>query len=325
MSDLLLALDYGGTKLSAALAPVGTGPGSGGWSSLDRLQKPVGADGDYDRQAMVELAHRLLAGRKPAAVGVSFGGPVDFGNGVVRLSHHVPGWEGVPLAALLERTFGAPVSVDNDANAGALGEHQFGAGRGVDSLLYVTVSTGVGGGWILGGRPWRGAEGMAGEFGHVKVDPLGPDCVCGDRGCVEAVACGPAMAAAASQALAADPAAGALLREIAGAGPVTAVHLGEAAAAGDPVARRALADGARAIGIALGSTANLVNPRRIVIGGGVIKAGEAFWSEVIGAARQHAMPEVTVDVVKAELGDDSPLWGAVKLGMDALAARRSAA
>lgn len=324
MNDVLLALDYGGTKLSAALVRPGAGPADG-WLALERLQKPADADGEYDRQAMVGLAHELLAGRKPAAVGVSFGGPVDCERGVVRLSHHVPGWEGVPLAARLEGVFGAPTSVDNDANAGALGEHEFGAGRGVDSLLYVTVSTGVGGGWILGGRPWRGAEGMAGEFGHVKVDTLGPACVCGDRGCVEAIACGPAMAAAASRALAADPGAGSLLREVAGSGPVTAVHLGEAAAAGDPVARHALATGARAIGIALGSAANLVNPRRFVIGGGVIKAGAAFWDELAAAARQHAMPEVEIDVVKAALGDDSPLWGAVKLAMDALAARRSVA
>lgn len=325
MSDLVLALDYGGTKLSAGIARTEAGPTvtSDGWLNLERVRKPVGADGTYDRATMLELARKLLAGRTPTAVGVSFGGPVDFPNGVVRLSHHVEGWEAQPLATQLQEAFGAPVRIDNDANAGALGEHAYGAGRGEESLLYITVSTGVGGGWILGGRVWRGADGMAGEFGHMTVEPSGPECVCGGRGCVEALASGPAMAKAASARLAADPGAGTVLRQVAGADEVTAVHLGEAAAAGDRLAAETLANGARAIGIAIGSAANLVNPGRFVVGGGVIKAGDAFWGPLTDAAHDNAMPEVDVDVVRARLGDDAPLWGAVKLAESALMGRRS--
>ncbi|HZW99106.1 MAG TPA: ROK family protein [Trueperaceae bacterium] len=326
MSDLVLALDYGGTKLSAAIASEGAGPtvSGDGWLALERVQKPAGADGAFDRATMLQLANKLLAGRTPKAVGVSFGGPVDFPNGEVRLSHHVPGWEGQPLAAQLQEALGAPTTVDNDANAGALGEHAYGAGRGQESLLYITVSTGVGGGWILGGRVWRGADGMAGEFGHVKVDPFGPECVCGGRGCVEALASGPALARAAAVRLAADPSAGTVLRQVAGQDEVTAVHLGAAAVAGDTVAAEALATGARAIGIAIGSAANLVNPGRFVVGGGVVKAGEAFWATLIDAASEHAMPEVNVEVVRARLGDDAPLWGAVKLA-EGTVVRRSVA
>lgn len=321
MSAQLLVLDYGGTKLSAGLVDRRSrGPARGdGWLALDRVQKPPGADAEYDQRTAIEMGRRLLAGRAPAAVGVSFGGPVDFDAGLVRLSHHVAGWADVALRDRLSEEFGAPCSVDNDANAGALGEHRFGAGRGVDSLLYVTVSTGVGGGWLLGGEVWRGSDGMAGEFGHITVEPDGPECVCGGRGCVERLAAGPRLAEAAAAVLAERPTEGGTLREVAAGEPLTAVHLGEAAARGDGVALAALRAAGRAVGIALGSTANLVNPRRFVLGGGVIKAGEPFWGSVLSAAREHAMPEVRLDIVKAELGDDAPLWGAVALAQDMLA------
>ncbi|HZJ09607.1 MAG TPA: ROK family protein [Trueperaceae bacterium] len=320
MNEPLLVLDYGGTKLSAGLVDRRSrGPlDGGGWLALERVKKPVGVDAGYDQTTMVELGRRLLNGRAPAAVGVSFGGPVEFGRGVVRLSHHVAGWENTPLRDQLSRAFDAPTRIDNDANAGALGEHRYGAGRGVDSLLYVTVSTGVGGGWVLGGDVWRGFEGMAGEFGHITIDPEGPSCVCGGRGCVERLASGPSMAAAAAEVLAARPGTGTVLRELARDGALTAVQLAAAAARGDEVALAALAAGARALGIALGSTANLINPQLFVLGGGVIKSGEPFWNVLLTTARAHAMPEVSLDIVKAKLGDDAPLWGAVALAHDAL-------
>ena len=106
------------------------------------------------------ICNICLGEERPSHIGISFGGPVDYKSGVVRLRHHVPGWENVPIQQLFAEAFGAPVGVDNDANVAALGEWRFGAGRGVADLLYVTVSTGVGGGWILDGRPYRGASGM---------------------------------------------------------------------------------------------------------------------------------------------------------------------
>ena len=139
---------------------------------------------------MLRMARGLLTqvpGRL-VAIGVSFGGPVDAARGLVRLSHHVPGWEEIPLAEQLRAEFGAPAAVDNDANVAALGEWRFGAGQGAASLLYVTISTGIGGGWVLGGRIWGGADGMAGEIGHMIVRPGGAACACGRRGCTEAEA-----------------------------------------------------------------------------------------------------------------------------------------
>ncbi|MGH8001028.1 MAG: ROK family protein, partial [Brasilonema sp.] len=178
---LILALDFGGTKLAAATVNTG----SQEWLGYERRLSPTNANADTDLEIMRSVITSLLKGAKPEAIGVSFGGPVDATTGKVRLSHHVLGWDNFPLRELLEEEFGVPAYVDNDANVAALGEYRFGAGKGYDSLFYVTVSTGVGGGWILNGKPWRGAEGMAGEIGHMVVDPSGPVCLCGKRGCVE--------------------------------------------------------------------------------------------------------------------------------------------
>jgi len=386
MTTLILALDFGGTKLTAALfgleeahAKDAKGAESAkeisSWrplptwrylreplpfySLLDlrRVITPDNADAAYELAAMVALARDLLAGRAPAAVGVSFGGPVDFAAGVVRLSHHVRGWEGVPLRDRLAAEFGCPVAVDNDANVAALGEHRYGAGRGLSDLMYITVSTGVGGGWILGGRPWRGHEGMAGEIGHTVADPAGPLCLCGKRGCVERLASGPYMAADyAAQAIGQlgsggeDPlpnplpgGEGTPIPLPQGKGTPIPLPTGGArggqetttplpnplpggegtgisgqevaarAAAGDAVAREILLRGAWALGVGIGHAANLINPQRFILGGGVTKAGAAWWAEVRQSAAATALPEVHFDIIPAALGDDAPLWGALAL------------
>lgn len=307
----LVALDFGGTKHTAALLRAGEQQ----WHARRRIFSPPGADASYDLETMLRLARELLAGDSPAAIGVSFGGPVDARMGIVRLSHHVPGWENMPLQERLQVVFGAPVAVDNDANVAALGEHRYGAGRGVDSLLYVTVSTGVGGGWVLNGRPWQGAQGMAGEIGHTVVDPAGPLCLCGKRGCVERLASGPYMAGDAAALLADRKEGGRILAQLAaGTGEVTGKLVAEAAARGDEIATSVLQKGAWALGVALGNAANLVNPQRLILGGGVTKAGDGWWQTVRRTARETALPEVELEIVAAELGDDAPLWGAVALG-----------
>jgi glucokinase len=245
----------------------------------------------------------MMAGQKASAIGVSFGGPVDFEQGLVRLSHHVPGWENCALQTILEDEFDVPVRVDNDANVAALGEHHYGAGRGFSELMYLTVSTGIGGGWILDGRPWRGHAGMAGEIGHTVVDPNGPECLCGKRGCVERLASGPYMAA--------DYASIAEVAE-----PVTGQQMAELAETGNELARQILLRGAWGLGVGIGNAANLINPQRFILGGGVTKAGDSWWMAVREAAQQTALPEIQFDIVPAQLGDDAPLWGAVALVRD---------
>ncbi|WP_375479605.1 ROK family protein [uncultured Nostoc sp.] len=311
---LILALDFGGTKLAAATVNIG----SRKWLCYERRLSPVGADANTDLEIMRSLIYSLLQDTKPAAIGVSFGGPVDASTGTVRLSHHVAGWENIPLKALLEEEFGVTVGVDNDANVAALGEHRFGAGQGYDSLFYITVSTGVGGGWILNGKPWRGAGGMAGEIGHIVVDPAGPVCLCGKRGCVERLASGPYMAQNVREILENELSRrrrGEVLRSLVGDNLtlLTGQLVSEAAAAGDDLAKEVLHKAAWALGVGIGNVANLMNPQRFVLGGGVTKAGADFWQVVRQVTRETALPEVNFEIVPAILGDDAPLWGAVAL------------
>jgi glucokinase len=269
---------------------------------------------------MVAIARRLLHGAAPEALGVSFGGPVRASAGVVLQSHHVPGWENVPLRARLASEFGARVVIDNDANVAALGEARFGAGKNCASVLYLTVSTGVGGGWVLDGKIYRGASELAGEIGHMVIDPAGPPCPCGRRGCVEQLASGTAIARRAQALLRARPpdvTDRSLLLELAhdDVTAITGQLVSQAAQQGDSLARQALEDAARALGFAIGNVIVLMNPARIIIGGGVSKAGDAYLEMVRRAARANVMPELrqAVHIVPAALGDDAPLWGACAL------------
>ena len=305
---MILGFDFGGTKLTVGCV-ITDEDDKQIWHKHQRIFSPEGVDAQYDIDTMIRMGHEMISGAKPTAIGVSFGGPVDFTQGLVHLSHHVPGWENVPLQTILEDEFDVPVWVDNDANVAALGELVYGAGQGLLDLMYLTVSTGIGGGWILNGRPWRGHEGMAGEIGHTAVDPQGPVCLCGKRGCVERLASGPYMAMDFMEERRSSGAEG----QRNGGAEVTGKVVAELAEAGDEVARRILLRGAWGLGVGIGNAANLVNPQRFILGGGVTKAGEMWWTAVRQAARDTALPEVHFDIVPAQLGDDAPLWGAVAL------------
>ena len=319
---LILSLDFGGTKLAAATVKAG----SREWLYHESRFSPAHADALSDLEIMRSLIKSVLKGNKPDAIGISFGGPVDATTGLVRLSHHVPGWENVPLKQLFEEDYNVPVSIDNDSNVAAIGEYRFGAGQGYDSLFYITISTGVGGGWIINGKLWRGALGMAGEIGHIVVDPRGPLCLCGKRGCVERLASGPYMAQNAREMLekelpsAEGKARGEILRYLIGNNLdlLTGKVVSAAASYGDEIAQEVLYRGAWALGVGIGNVANLMNPQRFVLGGGVTKAGDNFWAAVRKVARETALPEVNFEIVRALLGDDAPLWGAVALGLDLL-------
>jgi len=320
---LILALDFGGTKLAAATLQVG----SREWSRYQRRLSPVNADVLSDMEIMRSLIDQVLDGKRPDAIGVSFGGPVDAATGIVRLSHHVAGWEHIPLKDLLEDEYKTPVIVDNDANVAAVGEHRFGAGQGYDSLLYITISTGVGGGWIINGKSWQGASGMAGEIGHMVIDPHGPVCLCGKQGCLERLASGPYIAQNARELLEKvgidDPVEirGDIIRDLIGndLSLLTGQIVSTAAVAGDQLAQEVLYKAAWALGVGIGNVANLMNPQRFILGGGVTKAGETFWSVLRKIAWETALPEVNFEIVSAILGDDAPLWGAVALGLNNLA------
>jgi glucokinase len=188
-------------------------------------------------------------------------------------------------------------------------------------LLYVTISTGIGGGWILNSRPYAGSDGMAGEIGHMVVQPEGYQCPCGRKGCLEAEASGPAMARRARLYLAKKKGKaaglewGKRLLELANGKPddITAQMIAQAAAEGDKLSQKVLRVSAERLGVGLAGAITLMNPDRVVLGGGVIKSGEMWWQVVQKTARAHTPQELDVEIVPAGLGDDSPLWGAIAL------------
>ena len=314
--SLYLALDFGGTKLAAGLVEAATG------AVLARVRRPSPSEAWRSIEEMLDMARQALAeGRRArsdvAGVGISFGGPVDETRQRVRLSHHVPGWENLPLVQEVSRALALPTTMDNDANVQALGEWRFGAGRGVADVLFVNVGTGIGGGVIVGGRLHRGRHGLAGEIGHTVVKPDGPPCTCGKRGCVESLAAGPGIARAARAMLAERPGEGARLRALAGgdSAAVTGELVFRAAAAGDELALAALADACRYLGIGIANAAAIVDPELVVVGGGVAKAGDLFFGPLREAARAHAAPldPEMLRIVPGALGDDANILGAAAL------------
>ena len=311
MSAPALAVDLGGTKLLIGL--VGR---DGRVLARRRTATPHGGPEAVAR-AIRDLARSLrdevgTIGATIAGVGVAVAGPTDHGRGVIYDPPNLPGWgRETPFGALLARELDSPVGIENDANAAALGEAWIGAGRGVRDLVYVTVSTGIGSGLILGGRLHRGARGTAGEVGHVIVEPDGPPCRCGARGCLEAMASGPAIAGQARQAIARGDVT--VLRQFAGRpDELTAAAVADAARGGDTLASDLYRRAGTRIGIVLSNLLALLNPTMIIVGGGVSKAGDLLFHPLREAIRARVYPRPALDVVvaPAELGDDVGLIGA---------------
>lgn len=315
-SNLCLALDYGGTKLAAGLVDWTTG------LVLRQAQCGTGPDRDARGQIadMLDLVgHLSLSAAEWGSVwgvGVSFGGPVDVASGTVLQSHHIEGWENLPLVAELGAALRRPVLMENDANAVALGEYRYGAGRGVSDLVYMTISTGIGGGVILNGRLWRGRHGLAGEVGHMVVRPGGPLCTCGNRGCLESLASGPAIARRACEALG-NWGRGEQLLSPAWGGPehITAEHVFRAARAGDALAVSIVEAVADDLGLAIAMLASIVDPARVILGGGVAKSGEQLLAPVRAAFRRYAFPMLVdgVAIVQAAAPGEGGLLGAAAL------------
>lgn len=310
----VLALDFGGTKLAAGIVDLDRSA----LVASDRISTPPGgAPASLD--AMLGMARELLRGaerRGIRGVGVSFGGPVDAERNVVLRSLHVQGWEAFPIGAALASALHLDVALDNDANAAALGEWRFGAGRGASHMLYYTVSTGVGGGIISGGRLLRGARGVAGELGHVVVDRDGPRCPCGNRGCVEALCAGPAIARRALAALEGRMEGRSLL---APGGvpidPMTAEIVADAARRGDDLALRVMGEVARDLATGIGAAVSALNPEVVVVGGGVSRAGPVLFDPLLRALPPFVFPASRegLDVRPAALGEHTGLFGAAAL------------
>ncbi|RFS84713.1 ROK family protein [Actinomadura spongiicola] len=305
----VLAVDVGGTKLAAALVDPG-----GRIVHYDRVATPnpaVPDAGGRDAERLWRTVRALLgklvadAGDPPlAGVGVGCGGPMTWPAANVS-PLNIPAWRAFPLRERLRALYpGLPVRIHNDAVCVAIGEHWRGAGRGRDNVLGMVVSTGVGGGLVLGGRLVNGASGNAGHIGHVVVDPDGPPCACGGRGCLEAVARGPALVAWARE------------RGWRRENPhATGVDLAADARAAQPVAVAAMRRAGRALGVAIASATHLCDLDVVAVGGGLSQTGPLLFDPLAEAFRAHAGLEFArgVDIVAAELGQTAGLVGAAAL------------
>lgn len=310
-----VAVDVGGTNIRAArFTPNG--------ALIARSHRPTpseeGDDAVFDQlcQAAAEVMPALGNGVK--AIGICAPGPIDPFSGIVFRAPNLPGWVNVPLRDKIKAHFQIPTVIGNDANMAAMGEWRFGAGRGHNDVLFLTISTGIGGGVIAGGRLVVGARGLATELGHVTVVPDGPVCGCGQRGHLEALASGRAIAHAAQVRL--KWGARSKIREMVNGDvdTVTARHVGMAAKAGDAFAIGLMREAGSYIGRAIADFLHIFNPSIIILGGGVaLNTGELLF-EPIRAAMKGRMMEEEYDcpVVPGQLGDDVGLLGTLALAME---------
>ena len=269
----------------------------------------VAHDVDHDSTGALDLAAELVqqvleqAKLEPdrlLGVGIALAGPIDHDKGALHPSAVLPGWSEIDAASELERRLDTPAYVDNDANLGALAEVTLGAGRNVRFAAYVSISSGIGAGIIVDGRPYRGHRGTAGEIGHVVVDPQGPICRCGNRGCLETLASGPA-----------------LLRLVQASRDeqLTVKKMIDLARDGDAGCMRAIADAGQVVGGVVAWLVNLFSPEMVVIGGDLGEAGDLLLDSLREAVRRDALPAAASElkIVAGELGERANLLGALAL------------
>jgi glucokinase len=308
-----IGLDVGGTKINA-LRVARDG------EILDRKHVPTPAEDEAATlAAMIDVAGAMLTD-DVLAIGVGAAGLVDVAEGTLRFAPNLA-WREIPIAARMRDALGLPCQLDNDATVAAYGEFRFGAGRGYRHLLLVAVGTGIGGGIVSDGRLYRGAHGFAAEIGHIVVDPAGPECGCGNRGCWEQVAAGRAIDRAGREAARSRP--GSLIAELAGGDPERADGrvVSEAANAGDETALAILDEVGRRLGEGIAGLVNVLDPQIVVVGGGAINAGEilleparaSFASSVEGFEHRPHVP-----IVAAQLGNDAGAVGAATLALEEL-------
>jgi len=295
-----VGLDFGHQHIRVAVCDLSGHPIVDRWSA---------AEVDHAPRESLDLAAQLvrdalrsaeLTSDRVLGVGMGLAAPVNKRTGGLQAGGILPGWDRIQPAAEMEARLGIAVELENDANVGALGEKAFGAGRGVDDFVYIRVSAGIGAGLILGGRPYHGFGGVAGEIGHALSDPAGPICRCGNRGCLESIASPVAVAA--------------LLQRSAGR-PVSVEQLLELVATGDRGARRAVADAGEAVGRATSILVNILNPELVVVGGDLARAGAVLLDPISAAIERHSVAPAAaaVRVRAGMLGERAEVLGAAAL------------
>jgi glucokinase len=337
MPNFSIGVDLGGTNLRIAAVDQ-----QGDLMEKVTLGTRVALGKDHAIREMCDAIRVLAAkyGDTSAMQGIGIGVPgiIDMKTGMLRESPNLPGWAGTPVQAEIERLLGTRVILENDANVAALGEKWLGAARDVDDMAMLTLGTGVGGGIVLKGRIWRGMTGMAGEFGHMTVEPDGPPCGCGNRGCVEQYASATAVVRMAKEAIASGRAPG--LAKAASSDPeFNAKAIYNLSIQGDEEARKIFGRVGRALGICIANLVNAFNLNMYVVGGGVSSAWEAFSPYIFEELRQRSLVYAATAptsplsggagasghlsaegstktiITRALLGSDAGLYGAAQLPM----------
>jgi glucokinase len=337
MSNFAVGVDLGGTNLRIAAVDeqgrliekvaLGTKTGLGREHALNEMC-----------EAIRHLSDKYKSSGELMGVGIGVPGIIDLETGMIRKCPNLPGWPGYPVQDEIEKRLGAPVILENDANAAAFGEKWLGAGRQVSDMAMLTLGTGVGGGLVLRGQIWHGMTGMAGEFGHMTVDPEGQLCGCGNRGCLEQYASATAIVRMARELIAEGEAPG-LAKAARSDQEFSAKEIYNLAMRGDEPARRIFRRVGRALGISLATMVNGLNLQMYVIGGGVGSAWDAFSPAIFEELRQRAMVYAatapadtrrmpsgasaetetgngkTTIITRALLGSDAGLFGAARLPM----------
>lgn len=310
MKKFRIGVDVGGTNIKIAL--VGTN-GEIVYSNSISTRAEMGYEYTISamKQAVVDLMKETKTDAKNIeGIGFGFPGQIDYKNGIVRFATNIPGWVDVPIEEIFEKEFGIPTRVDNDVRCATLGELNFGAGKGCKNLVCITLGTGIGSGIVVDGKLVRGASNVAGEIGHIKLQMNGgPLCGCGDYGCFEAFASGPSIVAMAQEYIKGGKSA--KFREMADP-EITPYIVAQAAKEGDVVAKRIFTIMGEYVGFGLASVINLLNPERIIIGGGVADAGEIIFAPIRETISKRAMPiaAAAVEIVPAQLGNMAGVIGA---------------
>jgi glucokinase len=307
-----IGIDVGGTKIAAGLVNQSGQVLHRYTTQAHSEQEPAFVIEAIEQAFRAVVATSAIEPVEIEAVGLGFPGNVNGPAGVVLVCSNLPAWDHMPLRDIVAARIGVPVSLDNDANLCAVGEHRYGAGRGTRNMCYLTFSTGLGLGIIIDGRLYTGHTGTAGELGHVVIDINGPACTCGKNGCIMAYASGIGLSRMAYEKI--NAGAKTLLRELApGDGRrITGEQIAGAARQGDETARQILSTAGYYCGVGLSIIVQILNPELIVIGGGLTRIGSILLEPILAAMREHTQPELgdSVRLEPWQLGDDLGIIGA---------------
>ena len=314
-TDALYAgIDLGGTKILTLIADASGRIVGQSRAATEAARGPEAVIARIAETTRAAAADAGVALDKIRALGVAAPGPIDTTAGVITDPPNLPGWHNVPLADVLRERLGVPALLENDANCQGIAEHQFGAGRGYRHMIFMTISTGIGGGIIIDDELYSGASGAAGEVGHIGIAVDGLSCAAGHPGCLEAYASGTAIAARARAAIAA----GGLPRTARLAEhnpPLSAETVFLAGEQGEAEATALIESAGRYLGIGLATIINVFNPQAIVIGGGLVNMGETILGPAVEVARTRSFAQSLMDVriVEGELGERAAALGAIAI------------